>query len=46
MTTLFESMIVLLSPWLFTQVDLVVHGQTPIMPDIDGADPYTVCILA
>ncbi|XP_056017118.1 ethanolamine-phosphate cytidylyltransferase-like [Ostrea edulis] len=22
------------------KVDLVCHGQTPIMPDVDGADPY------
>ena len=23
-------------------VDLVVHGHTPVMPDVDGADPYQV----
>lgn len=22
------------------KVDVVCHGQTPIMPDVDGADPY------
>lgn len=24
------------------QVDVVCHGQTPIMPDTDGFDPYSV----
>jgi ethanolamine-phosphate cytidylyltransferase len=24
------------------KVDIVVHGQTEIFPDIDGSDPYSV----
>jgi hypothetical protein len=24
------------------KVDLVVHGQTSVLPDIDGKDPYEV----
>ena len=29
--------------WYF-QVDLVCHGDTPIMDDVDGADPYAVSL--
>lgn len=29
----------------YIQVDVVCHGQTPIMPDVDGADPYAVCTI-
>ena len=27
------------------QVDVVCHGMTPIMPDQDGSDPYSVSCL-
>ena len=27
---------------LLFQVDVVCHGQTPVMPDVDGSDPYAV----
>lgn len=27
------------------RVDVVVHGKTEVMPDVDGSDPYAVSIL-
>ena len=26
------------------QVDVVCHGQTPVMADVDGSDPYAVSL--
>ena len=27
------------------KVDLVVHGETEVMPDVDGSDPYMVSLF-
>lgn len=27
------------------KVDLVVHGQTSVLPDLDGKDPYEVLFI-
>ena len=26
------------------KIDVVAHGKTPVMPDVDGKDPYEVCL--
>jgi len=44
----YVSEVVIGAPYAVTQdlmehfkVDLVCHGTTPVMPDVDGKDPYT-----
>jgi ethanolamine-phosphate cytidylyltransferase len=27
------------------KVDLVIHGVDPAIPDVDGQDPYRVCVF-
>ena len=48
--TQYVSEVVIGAPYTVTQemmnyfkIDLVCHGMTTIMPDVNGGDPYEVC---